>query len=82
MNAGTLKDVANRLHLSVSTVSRVVNGKGYLVALEGVGGNAESVLVGALSNLLAAGCKAEHATNEKHANENSGNNLLHSVSPE
>ena len=30
MNAGTLKDVANRLNLSVSTVSRVVNGKGYV----------------------------------------------------
>lgn len=30
MNAGTLKDVANRLDLSVSTVSRVVNGKGYV----------------------------------------------------
>ena len=30
MNAGTLKDVASRLNLSVSTVSRVVNGKGYV----------------------------------------------------
>lgn len=30
MNAGTLKDVAKRLNLSVSTVSRVVNGKGYV----------------------------------------------------
>ena len=30
MNAGTLKDVANCLNLSVSTVSRVVNGKGYV----------------------------------------------------
>ena len=30
MSAGTLKDVANRLNLSVSTVSRVVNGKGYV----------------------------------------------------
>lgn len=30
MNAGTLKDVANRLNLSISTVSRVVNGKGYV----------------------------------------------------
>ena len=30
MNTGTLKDVANQLNLSVSTVSRVVNGKGYV----------------------------------------------------
>ena len=30
MGAGTLKEVAGRLNLSVSTVSRVVNGKGYV----------------------------------------------------
>ena len=32
MKPGTLKDVAQKLNLSASTVSRVVNGKGYVKA--------------------------------------------------